>query len=308
MPHIVEPDVRKAALSRLIEAGVPFPASDVDRFLEHLEKNKTDSMQASDEFLSMIGRRCLREPIERIMGYASFHNKDYRLHPSVFRPVSETETTLEYALLCAQKFDRPIRILDLGCGNGCMLISLLLELEDATGVGIDVNPDAIDLSIQNARVHNVQDRAEFIVSDWANDLNQKFDIIISNPPRIANSYLDKLVLEVSKYDPVESLAGGGDGLEFYKRTVDIIPSVGNTFCYIVMQAGHMVSQRALEIFQYAGYKDSQICRDFKFQPNCIVLSNKTSPRKLLKFSSFLRLIDFLLPKKMRSNYELLHYK
>jgi release factor glutamine methyltransferase len=286
----IDPEIKKTALIQLTKSGAPNPTGDIEKFLEHIGRKKIADFQGSEEFLSMIERRCLREPVERIIGYSSFHDNEYKLYPSVFRPVLETETTLDYALLCAQKFDRPVRILDLGCGNGCMLIALLLKLPDASGVGIDSNPEAINLSKENSRHYKVQDRAQFFVSDWADNLNEKFDIIISNPPRIANSYLDKLVLEVSKYDPVESLDGGVDGLEFYRRTVGIIPKLSNSICYIVMQTGQMISQSVLEVFQNEGYMDSQICRDFKFQPNCIVLSNKVSLKKFSQFISFFKSI------------------
>lgn len=302
---LIGSEIKKEALSRLKNAGVPNPLLDIEKFISHLEKKNIFGLQASNDFWVMIDRRCLREPVERILGYASFFGEQYLVHPSVFRSTLETETTVEHALECAQKLKKPLRILDLGCGNGCMLISMLLKLKDATGVGVDLNPQAIKLSIENATAHKVQNRAEFIVSDWANNFSEKFDIILSNPPRIANKHLDKLVWEVSKYDPTESLNGGADGLEFYQRTIEAIPKISNSDCYIVMQTGQISYLAALEVFQRSGYRDVQIGRDFRFQPNCLVLSNKVS-RSRRWVSEFLFRTNHFLKEITRQNHDVLH--
>jgi release factor glutamine methyltransferase len=111
----------------------------------------------------------------------------------------------------------PLTILDLGTGTGCLLLSLLQELPLATGVGVDISAGAIQTAQQNAEALHLSGRASFIAADWSEMmLKIPFDVVISNPPYIADAEIPGLEPEVRQYDPLLALAGGVDGLDCYR--------------------------------------------------------------------------------------------
>lgn len=172
---------------------------------------------ARDIFTAFLARRRAREPISHILGEREFWSLPFRVSAATLAPRPDSETVVEAAL--AQVADRgaPLRLLDLGTGTGCLLLSLLYELPNASGVGIEKSPAAA-VAGENARRLGLDHRARIVVGDWADALKDAdvFDLIISNPPYIALS--DKAVLppEVSLYEPAEALFAGADGLDAYR--------------------------------------------------------------------------------------------
>jgi release factor glutamine methyltransferase len=112
---------------------------------------------------------------------------------------------------------KPLKILDLGTGTGCIPITLLTELPNATAVAVDVSADALDVAHTNAKKHGVDDRIEFVQDNWFDNVDGVFDIITSNPPYIPASDIPTLSVEVQNHDPILALSGGNSGLEAYKK-------------------------------------------------------------------------------------------
>ena len=164
-------------------------------------------------------RRLAREPVSRILGRRAFWRHEFLVTPATLDPRPDSETVVESALAVIKQerwLDRPLRILDLGTGTGCLLLSVLAEMDTASGLGVDSDPDAVLCAAANARRLGVDDRAAFVCTDWCSGLNGRFDLILSNPPYIAESSIDELAREVSDYDPRVALDGGWDGLEAYR--------------------------------------------------------------------------------------------
>ncbi len=161
-------------------------------------------------------RRLAGEPLSRIYGVREFWGREFRLSPHTLDPRPETEQLIELAL---KRFNgaSPARILDLGTGTGCILISLLAEFPDSIGLGVDLSPGALDTARQNAVFHGVEDRAEFRESNWFSNVDGEFDLIVSNPPYIAESIVPTLSPEVKNHDPILALEGGKDGLQAYRE-------------------------------------------------------------------------------------------
>ncbi len=107
-------------------------------------------------------------------------------------------------------------ILDLGTGTGCILIALLHEWPDAKGTGVDISRAALDVAAENARINGVDGRARFVLGDWGADLEESFDLIVSNPPYIPSADIPNLATEVRNHDPIPALDGGEEGLDAYK--------------------------------------------------------------------------------------------
>lgn len=171
-------------------------------------------------FDGYVARRLAGEPVSRIRGTREFYGRDFKIDAHTLDPRPDTETLITAVLDLAAGHGfrgRPLRILDLGTGSGCILVTLLAELPDATGIGTDINPGALALARQNAADLGVADRAQFIAADWFDGLTGRHDIIVSNPPYIASAEIAGLAPEVARHDPLLALDGGADGLDAYRR-------------------------------------------------------------------------------------------
>jgi release factor glutamine methyltransferase len=161
-------------------------------------------------------RRLAGEPVARIVGAREFWGLPLAVTPAVLVPRPETETVVELALSLVDDRKRSLRIADLGTGTGAILLALLSELPNATGIGTDLSPDALDVARRNAAALGLGGRARFIVSDFATGLTGRFDLVVSNPPYVATSDIATLAREVRDHDPRLALDGGADGLAAYR--------------------------------------------------------------------------------------------
>ncbi|MDH3234792.1 MAG: peptide chain release factor N(5)-glutamine methyltransferase [Alphaproteobacteria bacterium] len=160
---------------------------------------------------AMVRRREAREPVARIIGEREFWSLRFAVTPATLEPRPDSETVIEAALDAFPDRDKPLRVIDLGTGTGCLLLAFLSEYPNATGIGVDVSPQAVDAAATNARRLGFDTRAQFVVDDWARSLSGPFDCILANPPYIPSSDLAGLAPEVG-YDPHAALDGGPDGL------------------------------------------------------------------------------------------------
>lgn len=284
----VSPDTLKTSAKMLSAVGVERPDKELEKMLAYSGDNVL-------LFESVLERRLKREPLERIFGSARFYDLDFKMADNVFKPGFETETTMEYGLIFLEKREAPVRILDLGTGTGCILLSLLKNLPHATGTGVDCNEHALEIAKENADTHGLSDRATFYKSDWLDEITDgPFDLIISNPPRIPTAAIPHLVREVSNYDPKESLDGGPYGIEFYRRTAEKFRELAKPDGLGVIQVGSIVAANALDLFQRHGYTSAEIRRDYKMSPNCICFGR--DPEPLPGFGArFYRMLRSFLP-------------
>ncbi len=177
------------------------------------------SVQSIENIEKLSARRLAGEPVSRLSGGREFWGLHFKISPDTLDPRPDTETLVEAALKWARaQGQKPLRILDLGTGSGCILISLLKELPYATGVGIDISAGALSISRENAEVMGVADRAEFRQGSWWEGVaeGESYDLIVSNPPYIPAADIESLAVEVRNHDPIQALSGGMDGLDAYK--------------------------------------------------------------------------------------------
>jgi len=120
--------------------------------------------------------------------------------------------------------DSAVTIADLGTGSGCILLSLLHNLPKATGIGIDIQQEAIDVAKYNAEYLGLAKRAKFAISDFSEGMRDQVDVIVSNPPYIRNDDIPHLMPSVAHYEPPVALDGGNDGLECYRQLVNVVES------------------------------------------------------------------------------------
>ncbi len=247
--------VLASATARLKAAGVPSPARDARRLMseaiESIAPGPDDPIPpgVAQRFESMLAEREARVPVSHILGYREFHGRRFIVNGEVLDPRPETECLVEVAL--ARPFSR---ILDLGTGSGAILLTLLAERPDATGVGTDISQDALDVAADNPLGADLSVRRRLILSDWFEKVEGRFDLIVSNPPYISDEEMIALEPEVRDHEPRIALTPGGDGLDAYRAItaglgahlepggrvlLEIGPSQAGAVCQMLAAAGLM---------------------------------------------------------------------
>jgi len=230
----------RRAIASLKAAGIDNAQLDARLLMRHVSGLAPEQILAdpdralSDEeeqrFFGLVDRRAAREPLSHILGRREFWSLDFEVSSAVLDPRPDSETLIE-AVLARVRASGPrdgegLSILDLGMGSGCLLLTLLHELPGATGVGVDISPEALAIAKSNAERLGLASRARFVESDWTAELSEKFDVIISNPPYIRHADIADLAAEVRDHEPALALDGGMDGLDAYRR---IVPALGRLF-------------------------------------------------------------------------------
>jgi len=165
-------------------------------------------------FAPLVARRMAHEPVSHITGRRAFWTLDLSVTPDVLTPRPDTETLMEAAVAHFRGTAGPRRILDLGTGSGALLLAALDQWRGATGLGIDISAAALDVARANAQCCGLAARAEFRQGDWFAELEERFDLILANPPYIAAG--TALPPEVAEHEPHGALFAGADGLDAYR--------------------------------------------------------------------------------------------
>ena len=171
-----------------------------------------------DRLNEILHRRMAREPLSHIIGKREFWSMDFIVNNKVLDPRADSETLIEAILSRVIDKNAKINIIDFGTGSGCLLMALLHELPNATGIGVDISQDALVIAKLNAKNLGFINRCSFIQTNWedyGDRISQKVDIIISNPPYIKFDEIDNLQIEVKKFEPHIALDGGKDGFKNY---------------------------------------------------------------------------------------------
>jgi release factor glutamine methyltransferase len=207
----------------------------------------------------LTARRVAREPMAYILGEREFWGLPFKVSPAVLVPRPDSETVIEVALSVLADRARAWRILDLGLGSGCLLLTLLKEFPNARGVGLDVSREALAVARENAGSLGVADRATLLhgdwrARDWAAPLGGPFDLVVSNPPYIEAATIDGLMPEVARYEPRLALDGGQDGLTAYRAIAlasgELVAAAG----HLVVEIGEGQTIEIANIFEAAGLR------------------------------------------------------
>lgn len=233
--------------------------------------------EAAAKLATNAARRITREPVARILGEWEFWSMPFTLTADTLVPRPDSETVVAAALIGLK--DRRhqadgVRILDLGTGSGCLLIALLKELPGATGLGTDISQGALETARFNATRNGVGERADFIVSDWEKAIDGQFDVIVSNPPYIADKVIEGLEPEVRVHDPVRALSGGKDGLDAYRAIAAALPSLLREGGFATVEIGSDQAETVPAIFLKAGFEIEGPFADFGARPRAITVRPK----------------------------------
>jgi release factor glutamine methyltransferase len=238
--------VLKTATQCLAEAGIASAALDARLLVASVLGIAADDLRLSPPhpldhgqvatINRLIRRRLRREPVSRILGEREFWSLRFAIGRATLDPRPDSETLVEE--VCRRLApDARASILDLGTGSGCLLLAILSERINATGIGLDRSPAAVKLARLNAERLGLADRAKFISGDWATRRLQPADIVISNPPYIATKLLAGLGPEL-RYDPKAALDGGNDGLTCYRSITARLPRLLKQGGFVVFEIGY----------------------------------------------------------------------
>lgn len=205
----------------------------------------------------LTARRVRREPMAYILGEREFWGLPFKVSPAVLVPRPDSETLIEAALALMPDRQRPWRILDLGLGSGCLLLTLLREYPAASGAGLEISPEALAVAQANAEALGVGERARLVLGDWRQpgwqqQLGGPFDLLVSNPPYVEAAAIERLMPEVARFEPRMALDGGPDGLAAYHTIATAAPNLLAPGGRIVVEVGEGQVPEISRIFSSVG--------------------------------------------------------
>lgn len=265
----------RGAVQRLKAAGVPDAARDARLLLAHAIGIGADRLtlhlpdpltpEAVARFDAALADREARQPVSQILGERLFWGRRFRVTRDTLDPRPETE------ILVAEALRRPfVRILDLGTGTGCILLSCLADMPMATGLGTDASPTALAVAEENARRLNLDSRARFQSSDWFAQVSGRYDLIVSNPPYIAADEMAGLAPEVRLWEPLAALTPGGDGLDAYRHIARGAPAHLMAGGRLLLEIGPGQALAVRGLLQAQGLVSARVIRDLDGRDRVVV--------------------------------------
>jgi release factor glutamine methyltransferase len=224
------------ARDRLSAVGIPRPEAALDaRLLAqellgwnaarfHTEADREPPPSFPPQYAASIKRRAAREPLAYIVGHREFWDLTFEVSPAVLVPRPETEIVVETALRIFEGRDQRLSVADVGTGSGNLAVAIAYERPRAVVVATDVSPAALAVASRNAARHGVSDRVQLRQVPLLGDDDQRFDLIVSNPPYVADRDRATLQPEVRDYEPPAALFGGPDGLAVIRQLVAAAPA------------------------------------------------------------------------------------
>lgn len=268
-PGLTIAQARRALTDVFRQAGLESPELDARLLVGHaigldhtgltVGSARTLSDRETAALAGFAARRLRREPVARILGIKEFWGLAFRLNAATLVPRPETETVVETALAAIDgggPRGQALRITDLGTGSGALLIALLHELPNASGIGTDVSAEALDMARDNAGRIGVGPRADFLVSDFGAALTGRFDLVVSNPPYIGSDDIAGLPAEV-RHDPRRALDGGPDGLDCYRTIAGQAQRLLKPGGLLVVEIGIGQEADVASLFRAAGLEPGQ---------------------------------------------------
>ena len=215
---------------------------------------------AAAKFRQMIARRESREPLAYIIGRKEFFSLDFEVTPAVLIPRPETETLVEAALKFLATRREP-RVLDIGTGSGAIAIAIAMNAPTARIIATDITKEALEVARRNAIRHEREDRIEFVRADLFPDADSRFDLIVSNPPYVAEADLESLQPEIRLHEPRPALVDGGDGFDFYRSIAADSRSRLNPDGAVMVEIGAGQAFAVEALFRRAGFSNIDAVRD-----------------------------------------------
>mgnify|MGYP001311346833 CR=1 FL=1 len=220
-------------------------------------------------FKNLLKKRAKKMPIAYILGYKNFWKGKFLIDNSVLIPRPETELIVEEALNYIPKKNFK-KIIDIGTGSGCIIISLLQERPKSIGIGIDISKKAIKIARINAKIQHVHNRVKFINSDVDKYNSGKYDLVISNPPYIKKVKICRLEEDVKNFEPKLALDGGYSGYSKIEKVIEKSASLLKRNGNMILEIGHDQSYRVSKLLEKFGFFVNKVSKDLSKKNRCII--------------------------------------
>ncbi len=256
-------------------AGIENPRREARYLLAAGHKITTTSLltleqTALETYLPYLTRRLAHEPLAYITGTKEFWGLPFQVSPATLIPRPDSETLIQSALEIFPDKNEVHNILDLGTGTGCLLLAALTEFRNADGIGTDLSPQAAALAQSNAKALNLTHRAAFLAANWADPIQKKFDLVLSNPPYIPTATIPTLMQEVQNHEPSTALDGGPDGLTAYKTILKCLPTLLAPAGAAILELGIDQADAVQNLAQAAGFT-TKIREDLAKIPRALII-------------------------------------
>lgn len=263
----------KKGIDLLNQSNIERPQSEAQILLSHLlHKDKLylhihENQPLADDiiqlYLSFIEKRSRHMPIAYIIKEKEFMSLPFYVDERVLIPRGDTERLVEEAIRIAKTKTEQLNILDLCCGSGCIGISFAYYVKNAHVTLSDISLDALQVATRNAKTLKVSQQIDIIRSDLFDNISEtKFDMILSNPPYISESDLKNLDSDVKDYEPINALAGGNDGADFYKKIIPQAKMFLKAGGYLLFEIGYDQGEKVRNMMLDNGYEDVCILKDY----------------------------------------------
>lgn len=220
-----------------------------DRIYLHLNRKEEVSEEIKDKFYKLAEKRNNGYPLQYITNSQEFMGLDFYVQEGVLIPRPDTETLVETVInIVKERYNKEIKILDLGTGSGAIAISLAYYLRNSFVTAIDISDIAVETTKINIKKHNLNNIKVIKGNIFEDNLGEKFDVLVSNPPYIESDEIKNLQTEVSVYEPRLALDGGVDGLDYYRPIVELFKKICEENGVLAVEIGKQQKESVEEIF------------------------------------------------------------
>lgn len=244
----------------------------VSRTWYFVHENEMADTEKAEQYLEYIGERSRHVPLQQLTGEAYFYGMKFYVNEDVLIPRQDTEVLVEEVLKLSrtvfpEEKRKHLNILDVCTGSGCILLSLLSNLENAVGTGVDLSEKALNVARINGRNLGIQ--AEWIHSNLFDKVQGKYDMIVSNPPYIKTSVIGELMDEVKYHEPKMALDGREDGLYFYRAMIREAEEYLNQGGILAFEIGYDQGESVSRLMREQGYSQVQVIPDLAGLDRCV---------------------------------------
>lgn len=228
----------------------------IDRSFYFTHTNEDVDPEVLTEYERVVEKRAEHVPLQYITGEQEFMGMTFKVNSNVLIPRQDTETLVEETL---KVIEPQMEVLDLCTGSGCILLSILKNAPAVKGTGSDVSKQALLVAKENAKLHNLE--ADWVRGNLFDNIIGQFDVIVSNPPYIAQTKIPSLMPEVAQFEPIQALDGGPDGLDFYRKITQEAPKHLKENGYLFFEIGFDQGAAVKQLMTDAGFKDVAVIKD-----------------------------------------------
>jgi len=220
------------------------------------------------DFNNLVRRRATSEPLAYILKKKEFWSKNFFVNRNTLIPRPETELLCENVIKIFR--NKNLHVLDMGTGSGCIILSILTELKEAKGVGIDISKKAIKVAKKNSNKLGLNKRIKFFNKSLEDIHGYKFDLIVSNPPYIKTSDIKSLSEDIKRFEPIIALDGGKDGLDVIKKVIYKSKTILKRLGWLALEIGSGQHYKVSQILKKENFREELLVKDYKSNVRCIL--------------------------------------